>query len=188
MKDLIFNELTEQPLAPDLATAIIRIEQFLKTYNARPADLFNKGVRLDKHLGELSLTEELTIQDFIFSNSRARTLGNTILSLGRFPYLQEGSDEEEQYLRDRYFFVQGENRREVIGLAAAFLQNTVSIGFDSEQCWQTCKHSMIIESDSQQDSSVEVLSVSSPDHFVSEPLLQWIENNAEVELIQSQLA
>ena len=161
------------------------MEQFLQTFKARPTALFNRGIRLDKHFGDISLTDDYSIQDIVAMSGRARTLASALLSLGRYPYIDEGSSEEEQYILHRYSITIDGNRHDVIGLASAYLQNTVAIGFESEIYWQKYLHSMTIENNEDSNSIVDVISVSSPDHFSSKPLLQWIENHTEIELIES---
>ncbi len=37
VRDLVFNELTEYPLAADFSEAYQRVTQFLQTYKARPS-------------------------------------------------------------------------------------------------------------------------------------------------------
>jgi hypothetical protein len=187
MKDLIFNELTETPLATDFTAAMLRVEQLLFTYKARPENLFNRGIRLDKHIGQIPIATGHTIQGLVAMGGRARTLGTTLLALGRYPYLEEGSEEEERYIQNRYYILKNGNRYDVIGLAAAYLQNTITIGFESEEYWQSCNHTMSIENDDAPDEAVEVLSVSSPQHFSEPSLSQWVDNHTEIELVETTL-
>lgn len=185
MKDLIFNELTEFPLAKDFTDAILRIEQFLQTFKTRPENVFDRGIRLDKHIGEIMLTDKVSVQDLVSQQGRARTLGSALLSLGRFPYIKEGSAEEEQYILNEYLLVKQDSHIAVIGLAAAYLQNSVAIGFESEPFWQNCVFPLSITDPPGSESTATVFSVSTPDHFSAPDMVQWIEAHTDLELLAS---
>ena len=63
VRELVFNELTQFPLAADFSAAYQRVTQFLQTYKARPS-IFDKRIRLENHIGELQLTDSISLQDF----------------------------------------------------------------------------------------------------------------------------
>ncbi len=100
MKDLIFNELTETPLAPDFSEAFKRVKQFLHTYKKKPS-IFDKRIRLETYIGNLQLTDGMSLQDFCNETPQSRTLGSLLLGLGKHPFIDENSSEEEQYIQNQ---------------------------------------------------------------------------------------
>ena len=134
MKQLIFNELTTVPLAKDFNEASGRVEKFLKTYQQKPS-IFEQKIRLDDYIGDLQLTKSLSLQEFSNQTPRSRTLTSALLVAGKHPFLDPDSPEEMQYLEKAYTLHcnsshhASEQDVPVIGLAAAYLNDTICIGF-----------------------------------------------------------
>lgn len=188
MKDIIFNELSEYPLSDDLTEAFRRIEKFALTYKQIPDSIFNKGIRLDssKEISSIFLMPKLTLRDFIKqSQGRQRTLLSFLLGIGRYPYF-DNDDIEEEYLSKSYTISQNNEAKSAIGLAAAYLQNTIGISFESEEYWQTCVYDLHIE-DEESSQNVQVLSVSTPDHFEEHALKEWLNEHSDIELIKTDI-
>ncbi len=164
LRDLVFNELTEFPLAADFNEAYQRVVQFLQTYKARPS-IFDKRIRLENHIGELQLTDAVSLQDFC-KNPKGRTVGALLLGLGRHPFIDPNTPEEDQYLEKNYTLNHHEDKKEAIGLASAYLSDTICIGFESENFWQRIEHELEISDNGLGSNFEKVLSVSNPNHFV----------------------
>lgn len=186
MKELIFNELTIVPLAPDFSEAFQRVQQFVNTYKNKPS-IFDKRIRLESYIGELQLTEELSFQEFCNKTPASRTLGSLLLGLGRHPYIDEGSTEETQYLDKNYVLNRNGQNERIIGLAAAHLMNTICIGFESEGYWQSVEHLVETKEETGTIQKLSVLSVSNREHFDLPIIKDWVEKNQPVSLVCTKL-
>lgn len=186
MEDLVFNELTTSPLAPDFNAAFERVKGFIYTYKKKPA-MFNRMIRLDIYIGELQLTEGMSLQDFCNETPASRTLGSLLLGLGKHPFIDEGTDQENQYLEHDYFFDRNGIRKATIGLAAAYLRGTVCIGFASEECWENVECKLIVSEVDGSVRSTTVLSASTPNHFSSPSMNNWVEKNETITLVEGTL-
>ncbi|WP_212637855.1 hypothetical protein [Desulfocicer vacuolatum] len=185
MKDLVFNELTEFPLAADFREAYQRVTQFLQTYKARPV-IFDKRIRLENHIGELQLTDSISLQDFC-KNPKGRTVGALLLGLGRHPFIDPNTPEEDLYLEKSYKLNHHGDKKEAIGLASAYLNDTVCIGFESESFWKQIEHGLEISDNGLGSNFETVLSVSNSHHFKLQVFQEWIEFHQPVYLIKTTL-
>jgi len=186
MKDLIFNELTEYPLAPDFSEAFRRVKQFLNTYKERPS-IFDKRIRLETYIGNLHLTDSISLQEFCNETPQSRTLGSLLLGLGKHPFIDEGTPEEDQYIENSYSLSRNGNWKETIGLAAAHLDDTICIGFEPEEYWREVEHKLLISNRDGVLCSPTVLSVSNPGHFSSFVFEEWLVRHQPVSLIKTSL-
>jgi len=185
MKDLIFNELTTHPLASDFNEAFQRVKQFICAYKKRPP-FFNKRIRLDTYIGDLQLTGDMSLQQFCNETPQSRTLGSALLGLGKHPFIDQDTPEETQYLEHRYTIkFSADAEKESIGLAAAYLNDAICIGFQSEARWKEVEHQIIISNEDGVVCAPVVLSVSKTEHFKSRVVEKWIEARQPVSLLKS---
>ncbi len=186
MKDLIFNELTISPLAPDFGEVFQRVKQFISTYKERHS-FFNKRIRLETYMGDLQLTDGMSLQQFCNETPQSRTLGSVLLGLGKHPFIDEDTPEEGRYIENRYVICYNGNEKESIGLAAAYLKDTICIGFESEKYWKKIEHQIIISNKDEVVCTPIILSVSEPQHFKSLIMKKWLEKHQPVSLVKSSL-
>lgn len=186
MKNLVFNELTVTPLSTDFTEAFKRVKQFLNTYKEKPS-FFNKRIRLETYIGEIQLTDDMSLQQFCNETPRSRTLGSLLLGLGKHPFIDEDTPEEGQYIENNYILSYNGNEKESIGLAAAYLNDTICIGFESEAYWKKVEHQIVISNKGGVVCTPIVLSVSEPDHFKSFAVEEWLEKHQPVSLVKSSL-
>lgn len=186
MKDLIFNELTEHPLAADFSEAFKRVKQILETYKKRPS-IFDKRIRLDTYIGELQLTESLSLQEFCNKTPQSRTLGSLLLGLGKHPFIDGDTPEEDHYLESSYVLNYNGCQKESIGLAAAHLNDTICIGFESEAYWKEVEHQIEISDGDDVSFLRNVLSVSASGHFGLPVFEEWLVNHQPVSLVGTSL-
>ncbi len=173
MKELIFNDLTATPLASDLNE---RVKQFIAIYKEKPS-LFEERIRLETYIGELQLTNDMSLQEFCNATPQCRTLGSLLLGLGKHFFIDENTHEESLYLKNSYVLIYNGNKRESIGLAAAYLYDTICIGFESEDYWKGVAHQIVVSNNGKEICTPSVLSVSAPEHFKSRTLEEWLELN-----------
>jgi len=72
-------------------------------------------------------------------------------------------------------------------LAAAHLNDTVCIGFESEECWRDVEHQIVVSNENGIVSTPTVLSISAPNHFHSLVVEEWLERNQPLSLVKSSL-
>ena len=177
--ELIFNELTCHPYAKDFTDCYSRVEQFVKTYKASERHGFQR-VRFHSAFDQILLEDSYTLNDFV-RDRRATMLAITMLSIYRYPFIDDNTKEEEQYIQNDFSILKNGSKLRVHGLAAAFLYQTIGIGFCSETFWEVLLFSLRVEGD--EEKNVGVLSASKPAHFEEKTFLEWKEQTTEIQLI-----
>ncbi len=186
MWQLFFNDLSSLPLAPDFTEAWKRVDRLIKTYKARPINIFGTRICCDNSIGNLQLTKELDLQAFC-RNPAGRILGTLLLGLIRHPYIIEGSAEEDNYLKSDYFLDKNSEELSAYGLTAALLSGSAGIGFVSEDFWEKCFF-YLVKKDESGCERQRVLCVSRPDHFQSPDFSAWYEERAAISLVTTELS
>lgn len=181
---LVFNELSIQPLSDDFSGCYSRIALFVKTYKTAELHGF-KRVRFYQFFTNIMLQNNYSIYDFI-SDSRARTFANILLGIYRYPFIDDDSKEEDEYIQNKFFILKDGRNTSVYGLAAAYLYRTIGIGFCPEPFWNNILFLLQIEGI--ENHSENVLSVSCPEHFAEQIFLDWKEETSEVKLIECDIS
>jgi hypothetical protein len=180
--ELAFNELSCQPYANDFTACYSRIEQFVKTYKAAEAHGF-RGVRFQPSFDQIPLAENYSLADFCNdSHASTRTLVEIMLSIRRYPFIDDDSEEEKRYVQNNFFLLKNEERFQVYGLAVACLYQTAAIGFYSEIYRDTVLFSVKIEGD--EEGCVSVISVSKPEHFEKKEFIDWKQQTSKIHLTE----
>lgn len=180
-KDVVFNELSIEPLAGDKTEAVKRVRQFLETFKTLRDKGF-KGIRYDRFFPDIHLCKDYTFQDFC-KEPQSRLLKDLLISSRRYPFIDDDSKEEDQYIESRFFLDKEENKLECYGLAAAYLYSTSAIGFLSEQFWDQVEFKLIIEKEEVNEAWIVCLS--RKEHLESEEFCRWLEEQQEVCLAAS---
>jgi hypothetical protein len=183
MTDMIFNELSLKPLCATKTECFNRINELIKTYKSAKQFQFNR-IRFDEAFDQIILSADgYSLNDFCFEN---RTLGALLLGLSRYPFIDENSKEEERFIENIFYINEQGEKLKAYGLAAVYLYSTIGIGFASDRYWEKFTHKLIIEGREGQISTV--LCASTPEHFESDEFHLWLDENIEVELIESDLS
>ena len=173
MKPLCFNELSIQPLAADFQGCYARIKRLIETYKVakdpKKSHGFN-GIRFYQTLDQIMLESNYSVRDFL-ADTRARTLATTLLSIYRYPFIDDNSEEERRYIQSSFFISKGGSELPVHGLAAAYLYETIGIGFGSEPFWDAIRFPLRIEGEESRNATI--LSVSCPAHFEHPDFTAW---------------
>jgi hypothetical protein len=184
MMELVFNELTCQPYANNDTDCYTRVEQFVKTYKAAELHKF-KRIRFHQAFDQIFLKEGYTLMDFCNSN-RNKTFTTALLSVYHYPFIDNDSEEEKKYIQNHFFLLKDGEKIIVHGLAAAYLYNTIGIGFRSETFWDALLFYLQIEGEKQEHA--DILSVSRPEHFIEQAFLDWKEQSGDVQLVESAIS
>lgn len=134
--ELIFNELSLQPAAPDAHSANSLVENLIKTH-AKATSLGFKKIRFHQVLEEITLLDGYTFRHWL-DKTNNRLFKNLLLAARVYPFIDQQDEwAENEYLSRRYFF---ENdfieRTEPQGLAAAIIYETLSVSLATHNFWQ----------------------------------------------------
>lgn len=169
--DLVFNELSIQPLAKDKTEAFTRVNQILLTFKRANEFNYNK-IRFHKSLENIELSNNYSLSEFC-KEPQNRTKATLLWGLFKYPFIDENSKEESQYIQNNFCLKKGEELIESYGLAAAYLYSIPGIGFCSEPFWGNCKFEIIITGENEICDTV--FCVSKPEHFDIVDLINWHE-------------
>jgi Txe/YoeB family toxin of toxin-antitoxin system len=173
---LIFNELSEKPLAENIIEAEERIRLFIQTFNAAKEKGF-EYIRFED-LSKIELTPDLSLPLWIANTTSSN---NRILreffwsSFIRKPYIPEEHEEQKDKYGNQYYFLKN-NGDEIYchGLAITYLYNTLGISFLSSKIWEEIEHTIIIKDEDEEVlKSEQVYQVARPEHL-DNPLLKII--------------
>ena len=164
---------------------------FAKTLSAGVQKGYNK-VRSDLIESGIILSENYTYYNWLHSNSGDAQIEQIIkpflYGVLSTPFMdEEDSEAEEQYILSDYYFQDEDTnfpRTRCIGLASAFIANTLSVSFASSDTWT--KNILKISVESENGSVYEdVLNVFSSECFGKEQIENHIEYTQELKLIES---
>lgn len=134
--ELIFNELSLQPAAPDTYSANGLVENMIKTH-AKAKSLGFKKIRFHRVFEEIPLLDGYTFRDWL-DNTNNRLLKDLLLAAKVYPFINEQDEwAENEYLSCRYFFKNDFIERiEPQGLAAAIIYETLSVSLATHDFWK----------------------------------------------------
>ncbi|MCA1794668.1 MAG: hypothetical protein LC660_12520 [Desulfobacteraceae bacterium] len=115
-----------------------------------------------------------------------RTLGILLRGLARYPFIDDDSEEEKRYIENCFAILKNGKSFPCYGLAAAYLYTTLGIGFASDAFWKNCDHLLEIQGDNKETATVYC--VSTPAHFQTAAIEQWLESRKKIELITCPLS
>lgn len=180
--DLIFNELSVLPLAKDKTEGFVRVNCFLETFKRANEKKFNK-IRFETPnetgdiLQGISITSDFTLADYrkmyLNDNSNKR-YGQLLLGLPKRPYLDDNSEEADQYILNTFSLEKEGTIANPFGLASAYLLSTCAIGFCSEPFWEACIFNLLIEGENKTYGTV--FCASNKGHFDDVNFNSWLES------------
>lgn len=187
--ELIFNELSENPLSSDVNNAKLKMATIIKTLVKSKENGFKK-LRSSSYSNEIQLSEGYSMHDWLSDQTVSRTSRDFIASILIHPFIIENDViVENQYLKKNYCFEDKKykiNRIECYGLASAYLYQTLSISFSGFPLWEMTKLNLILQSEKTEE-LVEINNVSSPASFDDVRISNFIENIKDVELVESEI-
>ena len=181
MIEFFFNDTSCSDLVEDTIPA--RVSLFAELVNDGFALGF-AGIRFDKNLMEIPLGFGISFAQYFEKNSRDQAV-RCVLSMAKYPYLE--SPEEDEFIIAKDFIVTKTDNHEVsvYGLAAAFLCESVGIGFNTPG-WDGLLYSIVEKGGSEKSGSV--MCVSQRAHFDEKAFVDWVEGhltNLNIVLVKS---
>lgn len=142
-----FNELSIQPLCDSDDAADQRIRNFLLMWQEVRNHTGVKKVRHDGDMTTISLTQTMTLQDFINAHTKDPAV---IALIGVFIHPQVDIDDDismQNYIDTSASVKFGVGDiSSADGFNAAYCQGTFCVGFESDAVWQNDYHNLIITS------------------------------------------
>lgn len=188
--ELIFNELSLKPKANNVYTANDRMIIFAQAVGAARQKGFNT-IRSNYFANQIELAVNYTFNDWLINKRIPQEYRDLLYGMITPPFINEEDEEiEDQYLESNYFFedaVNNINKQECLGLASAYLYETLSISFNSLPVWRQTRLQIIIESE---ESTVtgNVFNVYSKASIDQPVISDFVESISETELLESELS
>jgi hypothetical protein len=185
--ELVFNELSIT-LVADKYTAAHTMKLFADVVNEARKKGF-KHIRSHYDTNQIMLAEDYTLFDWLNDKSVSKNYRDYMYGIIVRPFIKEEDIEiVEQYVEANYYFedkAANINKTECLGLASAYLYETLSVSLSTLPVWEQYKLPIIIEKEAQV-SSESVYNISSTASFVPE-IIDFIEYAKEPELIETSM-
>ena len=187
--ELIFNEISDQPISQDKQGANTKMTKMIKAFAVSKVKGFRR-IRSSNYAHEIQLSEGYTLHDWLSDHTVSRIYRDTMASVLVHPFISEEDRLiEDEYLK-RFYWFEDETyqikRTECYGLASAYLYQTLSISFSDFPLWEMPKLNLILQSD-ESEKIVEVNNVSTEASFGNNDISQFIESIKEIEIIESKI-
>jgi hypothetical protein len=183
--DLIFNELSLEPPATNKTEVYQRVLSLVRMFKKANAFDF-KAIRFQQNFHEISLLQNYSLQDYC-NEAGNRTISTILLSLRRYPFIHDNSEEEEKYALNNFFLKKNKAEVKCDGLAAAYLYSTAGIGFYTEPFWKSFLHQLTIRNDDGGEKEDSVACISLEEHLDSDEFETWLEAVSSVQLTKSKI-
>lgn len=146
--EMLFNELSTNPLSSDKYAANDKMKLFAQTFGAAKTKGF-KNIRSHVSSNEIDLSENYTLFDWFNNKDVSRDYKDFLYGVVIQPFIKD-EDEEigGKYIEADYHFEDEEsgiNKTQCLGLAAAHLYETLSISLSSSPIWDNIQLPISIE-------------------------------------------
>jgi hypothetical protein len=191
--ELMFNELSVNPPCVNKYDANEKASLFSETAaEARRRNISH--IRTNKTLDAIKLLEDYTLKDWLNDKSFSktnRTFRDFLFSIFVTPFINEDDiNVEDNYSSAHYFFEDIENgikKTECLGLASAYLYDTLSISFKNGKAWTKNVLNIIIEPDKGASYIKQVKNVFSKDCFNVQGICDFLEKSQNTQLIETEI-
>jgi hypothetical protein len=186
--EAMFNELSIMPAA-DKYTAQSKLVLFAETVNRARKEGF-KHIRSHYDTNQIELAKGYTLFDWLNDRSVRRDYRDYMYGMIVLPFIKEDDEEiEKQYVEASYYFEDksaGISKTKCLGLASAYLCETLSIRLTISPVWEQYKLPVIIEKEAQ-TLLENVYNISSTVSFVPE-IIDFIARAKAPALIETAIA
>ncbi|MEI7725542.1 MAG: hypothetical protein WCK09_10590 [Bacteroidota bacterium] len=188
--ELLFNELSVITPSSDKYAANAKMKLFSETVAAAKLKGF-RNIRSHYDSHQIELAGEYTLFNWLTSRDVPELYRNNLYGMFVLPFIdEEDEDIETKYIEANFFFEDPANgiaRTACLGLASAYLYETISIGLQSQNAWRKNILTIFIEAnDTIRFESVN--NVYSKDCFDNTIISDFVEQSGNVVLQESLLA
>lgn len=187
--ELIYNELSELPLAANEQIASEKIVNFLNTFKAAQSAGFKK-IRFSKYIQDIQLAPNYSLRNWVESTDQ-RNLKNLLLSIIVRPFIKnEDVWAEDEYIINTYFFEDKNNSIAKIqcdGLAAASIYDTLAISFSGTPIWEQNLITILKVAEDNSTITINVNNIFSVACFKLDQIKTFVEAIGQIVLIASDI-
>ncbi|MBC5836694.1 hypothetical protein [Flavobacterium muglaense] len=187
--EMIFNELSIFPLSNNEYEANNKMEKFSNAVAVARKKGF-RNIRSYHNINQIDLSEKYSVHNWIHNKNISKNYRDILFGMIIQPFINEDDElVEERYINANYYFEDEENgikKQECVGLASAYLYETLSISLSSSKIWD--KHLIPIVIETENSRTIDsVLNISSKEVLDVEEIKTFIENSGDVILIKTDL-
>lgn len=187
--EMLFNELSTNPLSSDKYAANDKMKLFAQTFGAAKTKGF-KNIRSHVSSNEIDLSENYTLFDWFNNKDVSRDYKDFLYGVVIQPFIKD-EDEEigGKYIEADYHFEDEEsgiNKTQCLGLAAAHLYETLSISLSSSPIWDNIQLPISIEKENE-TLIKHVFNISKQSSFAIPEIISFIENLGTVSLVVTEI-
>lgn len=187
--ELTFNELSQTPLLDDEYEAKERLLLFAETVAEARRNGF-RNIRSHFTTNEIKLTNDYSFYNWMFDKNVPAVYRELFYDMFVQPFLKEGDDEiEEKYISSDFYFEDSHNnipKQECLGLASAYLSETLAISFQSSPAWLKNILKITIERDNEIIQE-NVTSVFSKECFIQKIISDFIDSITNLNIIKTNI-
>lgn len=182
--ELIYNELSENPLSVNMFEANNKMQLFSQTISEARQKGF-RHIRSHHASHQIQLSDDYTLYDWLNNRGVNEVLRNNLYGMLVLPFIKdEDEDVVAHYVEADYYFEDAANEIEktnCAGLAAAHLYETLSVSLQSSPAW--IKNILYITIEANGNSTTEqVNNVFSRECFALPEISIIVENLGELDL------
>ncbi len=185
--EMLFNELSTNPLSSDKYTANDKINLFAQTFGAARKKGF-RNIRSHVSAHEIDLSEDYTLYDWFNNKDVSKDYKDFLFGVIVQPFIKDEDEQVEgKYIEADYHFediASGINKTKCLGLAAAHLYDTVSISLSSSPVWDKIQLPISIEKEDEM-LIAHVFNTSKQSSFDTQEIANFVENLGAVSLIET---
>jgi hypothetical protein len=188
--ELLFNELSLEPLSDNSFIANEKMVKFTKALSIARQNGY-RYLRSDSYASQLSLASDYNLHDWISNKQVPEIYRNLVLGMIVQPFIKDENEEiEEQYILSSYFFEEntlGIDKRPCVGLAGAYLYETLSASIPSLPIWENAILPILIEKETGDVFTDNVHNIATEDSFSNPVILDFLEKSREIVPIKTSI-
>lgn len=187
--EMIFNELSILPLSNNKFDGNSKMERFSNSVAEARKKGFRK-IRSYHSTHQINISENYTIHEWINNKDVPKNFRDILFGMIIQPFINEIDETiEERYINSNYYFENEEfgiEKQECIGLASAYLYETLSISFSSSALWDRHLLPILIET-TNSNTTENVFNISKKESLEIEQIQKFVEDSGELDLKETKL-
>lgn len=177
--NIYFNELSIISLTPNIVVGRKLLYNLIDTYK-QINDKTSSIVRIENGFFTKNVADNFSINDWIVDVNTKRTYRDILLDRFKYPYIEDNDEDiANKYISESFTY--SKNKTPVIGLALAYLNNTMCISLLTSPNWEDC--SLIINNIVEPDTNIFVRNASKPEHV--ECHIDWLNELQPINLVET---
>jgi hypothetical protein len=187
--ELLFNELSIAVPYADKYLAKDIMKQFVEAVKAARPKGFRK-IRSHYGSNQIKLADNYSLYDWLNDKNVPEEYRNTLYGMITLPFIKKEDEEiEDQYIEANYYFESKEDfieKTACLGLASAYLYETLCISLSTKPVWNKYKLSIVIEKEGVVSTS-DVFNIVSKASFDVQEISEFVENMGVIILNETTL-